>query len=145
MLRSTGRGPMGSGNPLSARRDPLMAAHSSAPTGGRRSLSLRVRLLAIAGVAVAPALIGVVIGVSGMTAINDNVAGMDHHVARPLSTLGDLRDMEGDSRVLIWQYVDASQADRPDLRNEASDADAELAKAARDYLDAHGSRTDDQA
>lgn len=119
--------------------------HSSSPTVARRSLSLRVRLLAIAGVAAAPALIGAFIGVSGMTAINDNVAGMDHHVARPLSSLGELRDMEGDSRVLIWQYLDASPADRADLRTEVTATDADLAKAAGDYLAAHGSTTDGQA
>ena len=104
--------------------------------------SLRVKLLALAGVGVLVSVVASTVGLSGLSAVNGQAVMLDKHAVKPLSALGDVRDMEGDSRVLIRDYLDAAPADRAGITKDIQDTDSQLHDATEAYFQAHGSRTD---
>src|SRR5215470_12276351 len=104
--------------------------------------SLRVKLLALAGVGVLVSVVASLVGLGGLSAVNGAAVMLDQHAVKPLSALGDVRDMEGDSRVLIRDYLMAAPAERAGLAKDMQDTDSELHDATEAYFQAHGSRTD---
>src|SRR6187551_1160171 len=87
--------------------------------------SVRGKVSILVGVCLLPTLAVSVVALTSISSVNDNVISIDRHSVRALSALGDLRDMEGDTRVLVWQYLAADSSTRPDLKQEISDADAQ--------------------
>ena len=106
--------------------------------------SVRGKVSILVGVCLLPTLAVSVVALTSISSVNDNVISIDRHSVRALSALGDLRDMEGDTRVLVWQYLAADSSTRPDLKQEISDADAQADADIADYQKAHGSSTDER-
>jgi methyl-accepting chemotaxis protein len=104
--------------------------------------SLRLRIGAVVTVCVAPALIGSAVDLFSMSKMNTSLVDLDRHSVVPLASLGDLRDMEGDTRVNVWQYFDASPAERPDLATELKETDDQADSDISAFFRAHGSTTD---
>jgi len=111
-------------------------------SGPRRRGSVRANVLLVVAICAAPALLAVGLALGALGQINQNVVDLDARSVVPLSALGDLRDVEGDMRVLVWKYAAAAPADRADLKAEISDVDHHGDATIKDYLAAHGSTTD---
>jgi methyl-accepting chemotaxis protein len=92
-----------------------------------------------------PALTESVIALTSLASVNSNVVTLDERSAKPLAVLGDLRDMEGNTRVLVWEYVTAGRADHAALRGEIADTDAQANQDIASYGRQHGSHTDSRA
>ena len=73
-------------------------------------------------------------GLSGLSAVNGEAVMLDQHAVKPLAALGDVRDMEGDSRVLIREYLTAAPAERAGLAKDIQDTDSQLRDAAESLL-----------
>jgi len=116
---------------------------SQGPAG--RRTSVRSSVLLVVAICAAPALLAVGLALSTLGQVNQNVEDLNAHSVVPLSVLGDLRDVEGDMRVLVWKYAAAAPADRADVTAEISDVDHHGDAAIADYLKAHGSTTDPSA
>jgi len=99
-------------------------------------------MMIIISVCLLPAVAVSLIALSSLSTLNGSVVTLNRRSVRPLVALGDLRDMEGDTRVLVWEYLASAGADRTALRKEISDTDAEADQDIAAYLTAHGSRTD---
>lgn len=113
---------------------------SDAPARG----SLRARVYTVAAVCVVPALIGSIVALVTLGIVERHVTDLDRHSVVPLATLGDLRDMEGDTRVEVWQYLAGTAATRPALATQITATDGQADADVQAYLAAHGSRTDDR-
>jgi methyl-accepting chemotaxis protein len=110
--------------------------------GGRNSV--RAKVSSIVLVCLLPALAVSAIALAALASVNGNVISLDRHSVKPLSALGDLRDMEGDTRVLVWQYLAATKDERVDLLAEVKEADAQADDDIAAYFAAHGSQTDER-
>jgi methyl-accepting chemotaxis protein len=109
-------------------------------TAGRRSL--RFRMYSVVAVCAAPALIVSVVALIALGTVNASVVALNQRSVEPLALLGDLRDMEGDTRVEVWQYVAAAPADRADLAKQMHETDGQADADILAYVDGHGSATD---
>ena len=102
-----------------------------------------MKLLALASVGLVTTTVACVMALVGLGSLNANVVTLDAHVARPLATFADLRHSQGDSRVNVWAYVEAtSDADRAVVAASIADSDARVHKHVETYLTQHGSTTD---
>jgi methyl-accepting chemotaxis protein len=99
-------------------------------------------MLIIVAVCLLSAVAESVIALTSLAAVNKNVVTLNQQSVKPLAALGDLRDMEGDTRVLVWEYCAATAKERTDIRTEVADADAEADADIAAYVRAHGSTTD---
>jgi len=106
--------------------------------------TLRFRMYAVVVVCAVPALLGTAVALHALTSINSNVLAMDAGSVQPLAALGSLRDMEGDCRVEVLQYLAADPADRVQLQQDIADTDAKADADIQAYFDANGSTTDKQ-
>ncbi|RKS69322.1 methyl-accepting chemotaxis protein [Motilibacter peucedani] len=83
-------------------------------------------------------LVMVLVGVDGLRSLGSVDGRADDlytHGVRPYGTLADLRDMEGDSRWLVRDYLLASDADeRSSIREEITATDAQLDDDIATYL-----------
>jgi methyl-accepting chemotaxis protein len=104
--------------------------------------SVHGKIFTIVAVCLLSAVAESVIALTSLASVNSNVVTLNQRSVKPLAALGDLRDMEGDTRVLVWKYAAAGSSDRADLRTEISESDAQADQDIADYLLAHGSRTD---
>ncbi|MBZ5736616.1 methyl-accepting chemotaxis protein [Nocardioides mangrovi] len=117
--------------------------HPSRWIGGLR---LRAKILLSLGMVVLVAAGVGVFSIDRLGAVGGKADVLYSRGAKPLAALGDLRDMEGDNRVLVWRYVDATtDAERSDLAQEIADTDSEADAAIAAYTTAHGSTTDARA
>ncbi|KQW48331.1 hypothetical protein ASC77_06095 [Nocardioides sp. Root1257] len=111
-----------------------------------RDLRLRTKILLSLGLVVLVAAGVGAFSINRLGAVGHDADVLYDNAAVPLAALGDLRDMEGDNRVLVWRYVDAATpADRKDAAQEIADTDGEADAAVAAYLAAHGSSTDRRA
>jgi methyl-accepting chemotaxis protein len=85
---------------------------------------VRAKALFLVAACMLPAVVTGGVGLTYLAAVTANVVELDQHSVKPLVALGDLRDMEGDTRVLVWQYVATDPSGRADLRAEVADADS---------------------
>jgi methyl-accepting chemotaxis protein len=108
----------------------------------RSSGSLRARVYTVVVVCAVPTVVGTVMALSSMASINHNVMTLHQRSVEPLAALGDLRDMEGDTRVEVWEYLAATPADRPAVRKAIADTDAATDADIQRYLSANGGQTD---
>jgi methyl-accepting chemotaxis protein len=106
---------------------------------GRRSMRARIFLLVM--ICAVPAVIGSLVGQAALTSVHDSVVQMDERSVRPLSALGDLRDMEGDTRDEVWEYV-ANPASHAEMREQILATDKQADSDITAYFAAHGSQTD---
>jgi methyl-accepting chemotaxis protein len=109
-------------------------------TRGRRSL--RARIYGVVGVCTISILVGSVVALAGLSTVNHHVENLVQRSVHTLGVLGDLRDMEGDTRDLVWRYVAADPADRADVLKDVADTDKQLNADIEAYLTEHRSRTD---
>jgi len=108
-----------------------------------RGASVRVKLLALAGIGVLAALAASAVGLAGLVQTNNAIVTLDQRVARPLATFSELRDSEGDSRVNVWAYVGAkSTVERKAVAADIAISDAWVHENVATYLKEHGSSTD---
>ncbi|WP_407341600.1 methyl-accepting chemotaxis protein [Pengzhenrongella phosphoraccumulans] len=108
-----------------------------------RGASVRVKLLALAGVGLAATVLASGVGFLGLAAIDADVVTLDRQVARPLADFAQLRDAEGDSRVNVWAYLAAeSPRERIGITDDIAISDAAVAEAVAAYLADHGSSSD---
>jgi len=127
--------------PIVRKRESLVAVPRSDRAG--RSASVRLKLLALAGVGVVTTMVAGIVGVAGLSSMNADVVTLDQHAARPLAAFADLRDSEGDSRVNVWAYLAASSSEeRAAVAQEIAVSDAAVHENVAAYLAAHGSTTD---
>jgi hypothetical protein len=84
------------------------------------------------------------VAIAALASVNDTVREINQRSVATLIALGDLRDMEGDMRVVVRDYVDADAADRADVAKEAADTDRQADADIAAYLTAHGNRGDAQ-
>jgi methyl-accepting chemotaxis protein len=104
--------------------------------------SLRFRTYVVVAVCVVPALIGTVVSLVTLGQVNGSVVALEKRSVAPLAALGDLRDMTGDTRVKVWEYVAADPAEHADLATAITATDR-LADGDIDrYLRINGSSTD---
>jgi methyl-accepting chemotaxis protein len=104
--------------------------------------SVRGKVSIIVAVCLLPALAVSVVALTSLASVNAKVTSLDRHSVRPLGALGDLRDMEGDTRVLVWQYLAATAAERVALKAEVAEVDDQADTDIAAYFRDHGSRTD---
>jgi methyl-accepting chemotaxis protein len=104
--------------------------------------SVRGKIFIICLVCLLSAVAVSMIALTSLGSLNANAVRLDRRSVRPLAALGDLRDMEGDTRVLVWQYIQADPSTRRDLRQDVADTDGQLDQDITDYLAFHGSGTD---
>jgi methyl-accepting chemotaxis protein len=104
--------------------------------------SVRGKICIMVAACLLPAMIVSVLALLTLASVNAKVISLDRHSVKPLAALGDLRDMEGDTRVLVWQYLAAGSAGRTAVHQEVVAADAQADHDIADYLQAHGSNTD---
>jgi methyl-accepting chemotaxis protein len=108
--------------------------------------SVRAQLSALVGVGVLATLLASAVGLLGLASVNANVVSLDRHVAKPLGAFADLRDGEGDSRVNVWAYVAAGNAEeRAAVAKDIADSDDMVRSAVDAYLGAHGTNGDARA
>ena len=96
----------------------------------------------VVAVCTVPAIFGTLIALTSLAAANSDAIALDRRSVGPLVALGDLRDMEGDMRVLVWRYLGSGAADRTALAKEIADTDAQADADIQTYLRAHASTTD---
>ncbi|MFI5912136.1 methyl-accepting chemotaxis protein [Dactylosporangium sp. NPDC051541] len=107
-----------------------------------RGRSLRARVYLVVAVCAVPAALGSAIALVGLGQTHGSVIELHSHSVRPLAALGDLRDMEGDTRVQVWQYLAAAPGDRSALRGEIADTDRTADDDIAAYLRTHDSAGD---
>jgi methyl-accepting chemotaxis protein len=112
------------------------------PTGPRIPVTAKVQGAVLAGVV---ALVAVAVaGVAAVAHVNEDATGLYAGSVRPAETLTDLRDMQGDSRVAVRDYILASDADeRVDVRGEIAEADEQLDGDIEAYLHTSAAYLDD--
>jgi methyl-accepting chemotaxis protein len=101
-------------------------------------------MYAVVAVCTVPAIFGTVIALTSLAAVNSDAIALDRRSVRPLAVLGDLRDMEGDMRVEVWNYVAIDAPARTALAKEITETDAMADADLQSYLREHG-RTSDAA
>jgi methyl-accepting chemotaxis protein len=106
--------------------------------------SVRGKVSIIVLVCLLPALAESTVALTSLASVNNNVVSLDQHSVKPLGALGDLRDMEGDTRVLVWQYLAATSDERVALHAEVTAVDAQADQDIADYLRTHGSTSDER-
>ncbi|MCW2601422.1 MAG: hypothetical protein JWM02_3251 [Frankiales bacterium] len=96
-------------------------------------IALKVQSAVLAGV-----LALLVVGVCGeqaLQAVNSRAGGLYDHSVRPYGQLADLRDMEGDTRVAIRDYLLASDPQqRASQRSQMANTDRQLDGDIQDFL-----------
>jgi len=124
--------------------DAAAGTTSSVGGGGARGLSwsLRARVFAVVGLSAVPAVLGAVVGTVALDSVNAKVTQLDQHSVRTLVALADLRDMEGDMRVLADNVADSDPAGLPAIQKDIQDSDANLDADLAAFIKAHGSSTD---
>jgi methyl-accepting chemotaxis protein len=93
-------------------------------------------------VCLAPALIGTVIALASLARVDAGVVDLHQRSVAPLAALGGLRDLGGDMRVEVWQYVEADAAGRGALAATMTETDRLADAGIRTYVTEHGSSTD---
>src|SRR5689334_81766 len=78
------------------------------------------RIAVAVGIGVLALLVSGVVGLAALSSTSTRARELYEHSAKPLGALGDLRDMEGDSRVEVWHAIAAGN--NKARRNEAADA-----------------------
>ena len=123
---------------------PGMTATGGTPADGARGLrwSLRARVFTVVGLSAVPAVLGAVVGTAALATVNGKVSQLDQHSVRTLVSLADLRDMEGDMRVGVHDYVNAEPSEQAALRQDMKDTDAAADADLTAFSTAHGSTTD---
>ena len=106
------------------------------------SWSLRTRVFAVVGLSALPAVLGAVVGTAALASVNGKVSELNQRSVRTLVALADLRDMEGDMRVLSHTVIDADGSDRADVIKDIKDTDAQADADIAAFRAAHGSTTD---
>src|SRR4051794_29934334 len=116
-------------------------------TSWARDRSVATKILA--AVAMGLAALGAVgaYAVASLGSVSDDASNLYAQGVRSYETLADLRDMEGDTRFLIRDYVLSSDADqRTELAQEIAETDAQLDADVAEYLriggDGLGARAD---
>ncbi len=110
-----------------------------------RGFSLKARLLWALVVCSLAAVLADVVALAGLAQVNSAAKELDQHSVRPLSAMTDLRDMEGDMRVLVWEYLATPASGRADVAKDAKDTDDQADADIAAYFAVHGSRTDARA
>jgi methyl-accepting chemotaxis protein len=103
--------------------------------------SLRGRLYTVVAICALPTIVCSAVALSALASANQRLEATNQHTVKPLAALGDLRDMEGDMRQLVWEYL-AEPAARADLLKQVQETDAQADADIETYLVEHGSRTD---
>ena len=93
----------------------------------------------VVAVCTVPAIFGTIIALTSLATANSDATALDHHSVRPLAALGNLRDMEGDMRVEVWNYVAISAPARAALAKDITETDAEADADIRAYQRENGS------
>ncbi|GAA3305313.1 methyl-accepting chemotaxis protein [Dactylosporangium vinaceum] len=109
-----------------------------------RGRSLRARVYLVVGVCAVPAVLGSAIALVGLRQTHQSVVDLHSQSVRPLAALGDLRDMEGDTRVEVWQYLAAVVEDRAAMRTEIAETDGTADEDVAAYLRTHDGSRDDR-
>jgi methyl-accepting chemotaxis protein len=102
----------------------------------KRWRSLRARVYAVVALCAVPTIVGSVVALAALASVNSRAAALNQDSVRPMAILGDLRDMEGDMRVLVWQYLAADPADRADLAKDIADTDHQADTDIQEFLSA---------
>jgi methyl-accepting chemotaxis protein len=100
-----------------------------------RSLPIAVKVLAAVACGLLALVAVGVIAVQTMARQDVDATTLYTSSTKPLLSLVDLRDMQGDSRVAVRDYVLAAPADRAALRQDIADTDAALDADIAAYLD----------
>jgi methyl-accepting chemotaxis protein len=103
----------------------------------RTGRSLRARVYLVVAVCAVPAVVASAVALIGLGQTHRSIEGLNQRSVQPLAALGSLRDMEGDTRVEVWQYLAAAVEDRAALRTEIAGTDAEADADIAAYLAAH--------
>jgi methyl-accepting chemotaxis protein len=74
--------------------------------------------------------------------VSEGAQSLYGQAAKPLGSLGDLRDMEGDMRVLVRDHIFAGRAQQKEIADEIVLTDGEADAAIADYLAAHAGGLD---
>ncbi|WP_426512146.1 MCP four helix bundle domain-containing protein [Dactylosporangium sp. McL0621] len=106
--------------------------------------SLRARVYLVVAVCAVPAVVGSAVALVGLGQTHASVVELDSQSVRPLAALGDLRDMEGDTRVEVWEYLAADAAGRAEQRTEIAATDQEADEDIAAYLDTHPGAGDER-
>jgi methyl-accepting chemotaxis protein len=91
----------------------------------RAGRSLRARVYLVVAVCAVPAVVASAVALIGLRQTHSSLEGLNLRSVQPLAALGDLRDMEGDTRVEVWEYVAAPVDGRPAVRTQVGETDAQ--------------------
>src|SRR5664279_39168 len=104
--------------------------------------SMRARMFLLVLVCAVPALLGTAVAIGALTSVHGSVVQLDSKSVQPLATLGDLRDMEGDMRSQVWDYLAKSPHERLAVIKDVAGTDRDANTDIDAYLAEQDSKAD---
>src|SRR5664279_1831483 len=104
--------------------------------------SMRARMFLLVLVCAVPTLLGTVVAIAALTSVHGSSVQLDSKSVQPLAVLGDLRDMEGDMRFQVWDYLAEPPHERLAVIKDVADTDREANTDIAAYIAEQDSKAD---